>query len=130
MSPRSSKPAGVAAEADMELSSDTSPAPKTVPKTLRFWGVFVALCCLSFLAALDSSIITTALPTITKEIGGETEYVWIANSFVFAALVPQPLFGQVANVFGRRNPMVVSVALFGMYLKMFVASQGWTDLYL
>lgn len=110
MSTHSSTPA----EPEKEHVSDPAPATQTSPKSLRFWGVFVALCCLSFLAALDSSIITTALPTITKSIGGETEYVWIANSFVFATLVPQPLFGQIANVFGRRNPLIVSVALFGM----------------
>lgn len=89
-------------------------SPQDTPKTLRFWGIFAALCCLSFLAALDSSIITTALPTITKAIRGETEYVWIANSFFFATLAPQPLFGQIANVFGRRDPIIFSVVLFAL----------------
>ena len=113
MSNRPTTPSSVAVGAEPERSPDSMSPPNEAPKNTRFWGVFVALCCLAFLSALDSSIITTALPTITKSIGGETEYVWIANSFVFAALVPQPLFGQVANVFGRRNPMIVSVALFG-----------------
>lgn len=113
MSDRPSTPTSVTTEAKNEPPPNFSPPSKEEPKTIRFRGVFVALCCLSFLSALDSSIITTALPTITESIGGKTEYVWIANSFVFAALVPQPLFGQAANVFGRRNPMIVSVALFG-----------------
>ncbi|KAL5417655.1 hypothetical protein PMIN04_007673 [Paraphaeosphaeria minitans] len=89
-----------------------TPASDATKKDLRFWGIFASLCALSFLAALDSSIITTALPTITKDIGGERQYIWIANSFVFATLAPQPLFGQIANLFGRRNPTIVSVLLF------------------
>ncbi|KAF2175387.1 MFS general substrate transporter [Zopfia rhizophila CBS 207.26] len=55
-----------------EQETDTVTAEPPTAKTWRFWGVFVALCLLSFISALDVAIITTALPTITKEIGGET----------------------------------------------------------
>jgi MFS family permease len=81
---------------------------------LRFWGIFVALCILAFISALDVAIITTALPTITAEIGGSIEYVWVANSFVVASCVLQPLFGQLADVLGRRIPLLVSTALFAL----------------
>jgi hypothetical protein len=60
-----------------------------VPNTthiIRFWGIFVAFCLLSFIFALDVAIITTSVSTITADIGGATEYVWIANSFVVASL--------------------------------------------
>jgi EmrB/QacA subfamily drug resistance transporter len=88
-----------------------SPSEK---KPLRFWGTFVALCILSFISALDVSIIMTALPTITAQIGGASQYIWIANSFVVASSVPQPLFGQLANVLGRRIPLIASTALFAL----------------
>ncbi|KAH7072743.1 major facilitator superfamily domain-containing protein [Paraphoma chrysanthemicola] len=83
-------------------------------KSLRFWGTFSALCLLSFISALDVSIIMTALPTITSSIGGSSQYIWIANSFVVASSIPQPLFGQLANVLGRRDPFIASVALFAL----------------
>ncbi|KAK3302914.1 major facilitator superfamily domain-containing protein [Chaetomium strumarium] len=79
---------------------------------IRFWGTFVALCCLSFISALDVAIVTTALPTVTEAVGGAGQYVWIANSFVVASCVLQPLFGQLSNVFGRRRPLIASVVLF------------------
>ncbi|KAM0177480.1 hypothetical protein ACHAPC_008773, partial [Botrytis cinerea] len=82
--------------------------------TLRFWGIFIALCLLYFISALDGAIITTALPTITAEIGGSKQYAWIANSFVLASSVFQPLFGQLANLFGRRKPLIVSTILFAL----------------
>lgn len=83
-------------------------------RSLRFWGIFVALCILSFISALDVSIVATALPTITKNIGGEDDYIWIANSFVLASSVPQPLFGQISNIFGRRYPTILAILLFAL----------------
>ncbi|KAI0385510.1 major facilitator superfamily domain-containing protein [Hypomontagnella monticulosa] len=78
----------------------------------RVWTVFLVLCMLSFMASIDSTIITTSLPTVTREIGGAGQYVWIANSYLFACTVPQPLYGQISNIFGRRNPLFVAIALF------------------
>ncbi|CEL06474.1 Putative MFS general substrate transporter [Aspergillus calidoustus] len=54
-------------------------------RSARFWGIFAALCLLAFVSALDVSIIATALPTITADIGGASQYIWIANSFVVAS---------------------------------------------
>ncbi|KAL9036216.1 MAG: hypothetical protein Q9180_004426 [Flavoplaca navasiana] len=91
--------------------ADGSPS---VVRSLRFWCLFGSLCLISFISSIDATIITTALPTITREIGGEEQYVWIANSFVFASTAPQPLFAQISNIFGRRNPMLVAVSLFAL----------------
>jgi MFS family permease len=82
------------------------------PRSPQFWGVFASLCILAFLCALDAVTITTALPTITAAVGGATQYVWIANSFVMASAVLQPLLGQIADVFGRKLPFLASTALF------------------
>ncbi|KAK1145110.1 hypothetical protein N8T08_004543 [Aspergillus melleus] len=43
---------------------------------------------------------------------GATQFIWIANSFVLASFVLQPLMGQLANPFGRRIPLIWSTALF------------------
>jgi len=80
--------------------------------TASFWMVFVALCLASFLAALDVTVITTALPTITAAIGGQDKYVWIANSYVLTSTAIQPLFGQLSNIFGRRSITLIAVGLF------------------
>ncbi|KAI1120165.1 MFS general substrate transporter [Nemania abortiva] len=80
--------------------------------TLAFWLVFVSLCLGSFLAALDVTVLTTALPTIVREIGGEDKYVWIANTYVITSTAIQPLFGQLSDIFGRRYITLIAVALF------------------
>ncbi|KAI2618908.1 MFS general substrate transporter [Hypoxylon sp. NC1633] len=114
------KSSGMLAEAvDVEapaLPGERTPSPSKSPSSAkrspRFWGTFAALCILSFICALDVVIITTALPTITAAIGGATQYVWIANSFVVASSVLQPLVGQIADVFGRQIPLIVSTMFF------------------
>ncbi|KAI0203708.1 major facilitator superfamily domain-containing protein [Astrocystis sublimbata] len=86
----------------------------TKPRSWRFSLVFVSLCLLSFASALDGSIITTALPTITRELGVGTaqNYIWLANSFTLAQTVIQPPLGQLCDLVGRRVPMFVSLVLF------------------
>lgn len=82
--------------------------------TIQFWGTLVALCLLAFISTLDVAIISTSLPAITSNIGGASQYVWIANSFLVASSVLQPLFGQLATIFGRRMPLSLCVGLFAL----------------
>jgi EmrB/QacA subfamily drug resistance transporter len=101
---------------EMTRNGEEGSVPVNLPvafkHTWRVSTIFIVLCTISLLSAIDSTIITTSLPTIANEIGGATEYVWIANSYLFASTVPQPLYGQIANIFGRRNPIYVAICLF------------------
>jgi EmrB/QacA subfamily drug resistance transporter len=116
--PQNEKAAGDEAEENSEKGRDGPEAleeqQKSAKHSWQFWLVFAALCLISFISAIDATIVTVALPTITRAIGGEDQYVWIANSFLFAATATQPLFGQISNIFGRRNPMLVSIVLFAL----------------
>lgn len=62
----------------------------------------------------NSGHYSVALPTITEDVGGARQYIWIANSFVVASCVVQPFAGQLADVYGRRSPLISSVALFAL----------------
>jgi len=96
------------------IAAIEAPEEAAFKPSWSLWCIFVALSLFSFLSALDGTIITTALPTITREIGGDDEqlYLWTAQSFFFASTVPQPMLGQLANIFGRRNPFLVAIMLF------------------
>jgi MFS family permease len=81
---------------------------------LGFWVIIGVLCLSTLVSSLDALIITTALPRVTDAIGGQENYVWIANSFVLASTVVQPLYAQLSNIFGRRGPMLTALALFSL----------------
>jgi hypothetical protein len=83
-------------------------------RSWTFWAIFVSLCLISFISALDATIVTIALPTIVRDLGGGADYAWIANCFAISSTAPQPLFAQLANIFGRRNPMIVALVIFGL----------------
>lgn len=85
--------------------------------TWSLWAIFSVLCLFSFLTAIDGTILTTSLPTIARAIGGgrnDTLFIWISQCFLFASTAPQPLVGQIANIFGRRNPFLISIVMFAL----------------
>lgn len=88
-----------------------APPPK-VSKGWRFWLIFVAVCVATLVVAVDVSIISTALPTIAEDLHSAELFVWVANAYVLATTVVQPIYGQMANIFGRRSLTIISVVLF------------------
>ncbi|KAI1363925.1 major facilitator superfamily domain-containing protein [Xylaria arbuscula] len=91
---------------------DTPTQPTRTISPARFWITILSLSLLGFVSALDVTIIPPALPTIIENLGGSTQYIWTANSFVLASSVFQPLVGQLANILGRKMPTIASISLF------------------
>ncbi|KAI9839501.1 MAG: COP9 signalosome complex subunit 1 [Sarea resinae] len=106
--PDESGPSGPAAD----VSTDGGAARPAAKKGWRFWLIFFALSVTVFLAALDTSIISTALPTIAASLHSQELYVWTINAYLLASTSVQPMFGQTANIFGRRSMTILSVLLF------------------
>lgn len=71
-----------------------------------------ALSVTSLLSALDISVMSTALPSIVFDLGSSPAYSWVANGYFLTSTAFQPLFGQTANIFGRRILTLSAVLLF------------------
>jgi MFS family permease len=71
-----------------------------------------ALSVTSLLSALDISVMSTALPSIVFDLGSSPAYSWVANGYFLTSTAFQPLFGQTANIFGRRTLTLSAVLLF------------------
>ncbi|PVI02644.1 MFS general substrate transporter [Periconia macrospinosa] len=98
--------------ATKEVTNVADEAPSE-PRTWRFWLVLVSLCFALLTVSLDITVMSVALPTISHAIkGADEQYVWVSSSFLLASTVVQPLIGQLADIFGRRWPMLISVLLF------------------
>lgn len=66
----------------------------------------------SLLSALNISVLSTALPSIVADLGSSPAYPWAANGYFLTLTTFQPLFGQTANIFGRRFLTLSAVLLF------------------
>ena len=66
------------------------------------------------LSALDISVISTALPSIVKDLAAGEEYQWIPTAYFLTNTAFQPLYGQVANIVGRRILIIGAVSMFAI----------------
>jgi MFS family permease len=85
---------------------------KTTMRSWYFWGIIISLGITGMASAIEGTIITSALPTITKALGGGNSYVWVPNAYLLSSVAVLPLFGQASNIFGRRSLLLGAVALF------------------
>ena len=66
----------------------------------------------TFLAALDATVVGTAMPTVIGELGGLSLYPWVFASYLLAATVTGPVFGKLSDTYGRKPIYLTGIALF------------------
>jgi EmrB/QacA subfamily drug resistance transporter len=76
------------------------------------WTVFAALMLGMFLAALDQTIVSTALPTIVGDLGGLNHLSWVVTSYLLASTVSTPLYGKFGDMFGRKPVFLAAILIF------------------
>ncbi|OKI29920.1 MFS transporter [Saccharothrix sp. CB00851] len=79
------------------------------------------------LAALDQTIVATALPTIVSDLGGGGHLSWVVTSYLLAETIMTALIGKFGDLFGRKRAFLSSVALFlvGSFLCGWADSMTW-----
>ena len=71
-------------------------------------GVMLAM----FLAALDQTIVATALPTIGRELHNVSNLPWVVTAYLLAATAAAPLYGKFSDIHGRRVTILIGIATF------------------
>jgi EmrB/QacA subfamily drug resistance transporter len=74
--------------------------------------VFAGLMLGMFLAALDQTIVSTALPTIVGDLGGLNHLSWVVTSYMLAQTVSTPLYGKLGDLYGRKLLFQVAIVIF------------------
>src|SRR3954465_8773169 len=65
-----------------------------------------------FLAALDQTIVATALPRIVSDLGGITQYSWVFTAYMLTSTVTVPLYGKLGAVYGRKTLFLFAISVF------------------
>src|ERR1700690_3497324 len=100
-------PAGV-----VELSDAPSIAPKAPPSPSEVRTILMSLMLTMFLAALDQTIVATALPTIGRQFHDVTSLSWVITAYLLASTAVAPVFGTLSDIYGRRAMIIVALSTF------------------
>src|SRR3954462_12131080 len=74
--------------------------------------LFPALMLVMLLAALDQTIVSTALPTIVGELGGFNQLSWVVTAYLLSSTVVVPLYGKFGDLFGRKIVLQTAIVIF------------------
>ena len=78
----------------------------------RLWAVLGSLMLVMLLAALDQTIVATALPTIVGDLGGLEHLSWVVTAYLLAQTVVTPLYGKLGDLFGRKRVLQAAIVVF------------------
>jgi EmrB/QacA subfamily drug resistance transporter len=74
--------------------------------------LFPALLLVMLLAALDQTIVSTALPTIVGELGGLNNLSWVVTAYLLSSTIVVPLYGKFGDLFGRKIVLQTAIIVF------------------
>lgn len=95
----------------------TSPAPSPIASSQHLTHrqillVFSGLMSGVLLAALDQTIVSTALPTIVGELGGIDHLSWVVTSYLLTSTASTPLYGKLSDLYGRKQMFQAAIVIF------------------
>jgi EmrB/QacA subfamily drug resistance transporter len=94
----------------------------------RVLTIYAGLMVTLLLAALDQTIVATALPRIVSDLGGITQYSWVFTAYMLTSTVSVPVYGRLGDVHGRRPLMLAAIGIFLVGSALCGAAQNMTEL--
>ena len=97
----------------VQAAEDAPPIAPPVPLTqTEVRTILMSLLLTMFLAALDQTIVATALPTIGREFQDVTNLSWVITAYLLASTAVAPVFGTLCDIYGRRAMIITALSLF------------------
>lgn len=93
-------------------------------KILIMTGVFFGM----LMGALDQTIVSTAMPTIVKELGGLTMLSWVFTAYMLGSTASIPIFGKLSDIYGRKWFYISGIIIFVVGSALSGAAQSMTQL--
>ena len=112
-------------DAAVSSATDLTPPAQHAP---RVGLIFTALMLVLLLAALDQTIVSTALPTIVGDLGGIEHLSWVVTAYLLASTVVGPLYGKLGDLYGRKIVLQSAIVIFLIGSALCGLSQNMTQL--
>jgi EmrB/QacA subfamily drug resistance transporter len=94
----------------------------------RLIAIFIGVILGMLLAALDQTIVGTALPRIVANLGGLEHYAWVVTAYLLASTVSIPIYGKLSDIYGRRIIFIIGMIIFLIGSALAGTSQNMTQL--
>jgi EmrB/QacA subfamily drug resistance transporter len=94
----------------------------------RIGWIFGSLLLVMLLAALDQTIVATALPTIVGDLHGLQHMAWVTTAYTLAATMVMPIYGKVGDLFGRKRLFMAAIVVFLVGSALSGLAQGIVEL--
>ncbi|MBU3199724.1 MFS transporter [Clostridium estertheticum] len=75
-------------------------------------GIVIALMVAMFLAAVEGTVVTTAIPTIVKDLNGFELISWVFSAYLLTSAISTPIYGKLSDLYGRKNTLSIGIAIF------------------
>lgn len=75
-------------------------------------NIVVALMVAMFLAAVEGTVVTTAIPTIVKELNGFELISWVFAAYLLTSAISTPIYGKLSDLYGRKNIISIGIIIF------------------
>ncbi len=95
-------------DATAHHDSPAKPEPTADEKRLTFWALMIVF----LLSALDQTIVSTAMPTIIRELNGLDLYAWVTTSYLLTSTVMVPIWGKLGDLYGRKLILIIGIVIF------------------
>jgi EmrB/QacA subfamily drug resistance transporter len=94
----------------------------------RLISILIGVILGMLLAALDQTIVGTALPRIVTNLGGFDHYAWVVTAYLLASTVSIPIWGKLSDIYGRRTFFILGMVIFLAGSALAGTSQNMTQL--
>ena len=101
----------------------TPPARRT-HRALTVTGLVLALA----MGALEATVVSTAMPSVVGDLGGIELYAWVTTAYLLTSSVTVPIYGKLADVYGRKPVLLFGIAVFLLGSALSGVSRTMTQL--
>ena len=113
---------------DAAVTVDGSVIPTEIISSKRRWAITAGVMTGMFIAALEATVVGTAMPTVIASLGGLNHYSWVFSAYLVTSTVTVPVWGKLSDLYGRRLLYQVGIGVFLLGTLLSGLSQTMTQL--
>ncbi len=110
------------------LQNETADKPILEMSNRRRWAVTIGVMTGMAIAALEATIVGTAMPTVIAKLGGINHYSWVFSAYLVTSTVTVPVWGKLSDLYGRRLLYQIGIGIFLLGTLLSGFSQSMTQL--